>query len=69
MSTEQYHKAGEPEATSMSRKDDKLVSQTTQSGFQVKELYHPEDIEWLDYGRDLGDPGKFPFTRGKYPRM
>src|SRR6185312_5800197 len=27
-------------------------------------LYTPADLERLDYRRDLGDPGQFPFTRG-----
>jgi methylmalonyl-CoA mutase N-terminal domain/subunit len=31
-------------------------------------VYGPAD--WAgDYGRDLGDPGAFPFTRGVYPTM
>ena len=34
----------------------------------VKTVYGPED--WSgDPGRDLGQPGKFPFTRGPYPQM
>ena len=28
-------------------------------------LYRPEDVSGLDYERDLGDPGEFPFTRGR----
>ncbi len=28
----------------------------------------PESVE-VEYGRDLGDPGVFPFTRGVYPSM
>ena len=27
-------------------------------------LYTPQSIEALDYDRDLGDPGEFPYTRG-----
>jgi len=27
-------------------------------------LYTPQSIEALDYDRDLGDPGDFPYTRG-----
>jgi methylmalonyl-CoA mutase N-terminal domain/subunit len=27
-------------------------------------LYTPESIASLDYARDLGDPGEFPYTRG-----
>jgi methylmalonyl-CoA mutase N-terminal domain/subunit len=41
----------------------------TTSGFVVKPLYTPEDISWLDYGRDMGYPGIYPFTRGVYPGM
>jgi len=35
----------------------------------IKELYGPEDIRELDYARDLGRPGSFPFIRGVYPTM
>ena len=41
----------------------------TLSGLEVKELYTPEDVESLDYERDLGAPGAYPFTRGAYPNM
>jgi len=41
----------------------------TVSGEEVKRLYTPEDIEDLDYERDLGYPGEYPFTRGVYPTM
>jgi len=30
-------------------------------------LYTPESIASLDYTRDLGDPGEFPYTRGIHP--
>ena len=36
----------------------------TISGRQVERLYTAEDIRHLDYVRDLGDPGDFPYTRG-----
>jgi methylmalonyl-CoA mutase N-terminal domain/subunit len=39
------------------------------SGVQIRTVYGPEDIKQLDYGRDLGMPGEFPFTRGIYPNM
>jgi methylmalonyl-CoA mutase N-terminal domain/subunit len=32
-------------------------------------LYTPDDIKDIDYSRDLGDPGEYPFTRGIYPTM
>ncbi|MFY9488339.1 MAG: methylmalonyl-CoA mutase family protein [Solirubrobacterales bacterium] len=41
---------------------------TTISGESVKPLYTPEDVD-VDYERDLGDPGTFPFTRGPYESM
>jgi methylmalonyl-CoA mutase, N-terminal domain len=34
----------------------------------IKPVYRPEDAP-IDYGRDLGDPGAFPFTRGVQPTM
>jgi methylmalonyl-CoA mutase N-terminal domain/subunit len=36
---------------------------------QARPFYAPHDLEGLDYGRDLGDPGQYPFTRGIYPTM
>ncbi|MBI4338904.1 MAG: methylmalonyl-CoA mutase family protein [Chloroflexi bacterium] len=41
----------------------------TTSGLEVGPLYTPEDIPSLDYQRDLGYPGEYPFTRGIYPNM
>jgi len=37
---------------------------TTISGRPVDRLYTPEDIESLDYARDINNPGDFPYTRG-----
>ncbi len=41
----------------------------TVSGEPVDILYTPEEIKHLDYLRDLGFPGKYPFTRGVYVNM
>jgi methylmalonyl-CoA mutase N-terminal domain/subunit len=41
---------------------------TTISGIDVEPLQTPETVE-IDYERDLGYPGAFPFTRGVYPSM
>jgi len=46
-----------------------LAAPVTQSGIPVKVVYGPEDVPALDYERDLGDPGRFPFTRGTYPEQ
>jgi methylmalonyl-CoA mutase N-terminal domain/subunit len=39
------------------------------SGMLVKRLYTPEDIETLDYLKDLGFPGEYPFIRGVHATM
>src|SRR5687768_18509645 len=44
-----------------------MPSATTVSGRRVAALYTPRDIAALDYQRDLGDPGEFPYTRGIHP--
>ena len=35
----------------------------------INRLYTPLDVADLDYGRDLGFPGEYPFTRGVHPTM
>jgi len=42
---------------------------TTISGDPLDAIYTPADTESVDYERDLGVPGEFPFTRGPYPSM
>ena len=37
---------------------------TTISGRPVRRVYVPADVARLDYARDVGDPGEFPYTRG-----
>ncbi|MBX5328671.1 MAG: methylmalonyl-CoA mutase family protein [Candidatus Bathyarchaeota archaeon] len=39
------------------------------SGILIKRLYTPEDVKDLDYMRDLGFPGEYPFTRGVHATM
>lgn len=34
-----------------------------------KIVYRPEDAATVDYKKDLGEPGQYPFTRGIYPEM
>ena len=43
-----------------------MPSATTVSGRRIAALYTPKDVEQLDYDRDLGNPGEFPYTRGLY---
>jgi len=47
-------------------RDGELFS--TISGLENEPLYTPDNVE-LDYDRDLGYPGVYPFTRGVYPSM
>ena len=42
---------------------------TTVSGAPVQPLYTPDDVAGLDYARDLGYPGFYPYTRGVQPTM
>ncbi|HUG53071.1 MAG TPA: methylmalonyl-CoA mutase family protein [Vicinamibacteria bacterium] len=42
---------------------------TTISGRPIEPLYRPEDAAGVDYDRDLGDPGQFPYTRGIHETM
>ncbi|MGQ9571806.1 MAG: acyl-CoA mutase large subunit family protein [Dehalococcoidia bacterium] len=39
----------------------------TTSGRPIQRLYDPTDIAATDYGRDIGWPGEYPFTRGVHP--
>jgi len=39
------------------------------SGMLIKRVYTPEDIKNLDYMRDLGFPGEYPFLRGVHATM
>ncbi len=41
----------------------------TFSCVDVKKVYGPDDCLLLDYNRDIGFPGYFPFTRGIQPTM
>ncbi len=40
---------------------------TTASGRPLQRLYDPSDLADIDYLRDLGFPGQYPFTRGIHP--
>ncbi|HLJ60934.1 MAG TPA: methylmalonyl-CoA mutase family protein [bacterium] len=41
----------------------------TSSQIPVARIYTPDDVASLDYERDLGFPGAYPYTRGIYPTM
>jgi len=39
------------------------------SGIPIKRLYTPEDVESMEYLRDMGFPGEYPFLRGVHATM
>ncbi|HKC63961.1 MAG TPA: methylmalonyl-CoA mutase family protein [Pyrinomonadaceae bacterium] len=41
----------------------------TSSGIELPVDFNPSNIEPIDYERDLGAPGEFPYTRGIRPNM
>ena len=41
----------------------------TQSKRKIKEIYTPIDIADIDYDKEIGYPGEYPFTRGIYTTM
>ncbi|MBV9120462.1 MAG: methylmalonyl-CoA mutase, partial [Chloroflexi bacterium] len=41
----------------------------TSSGHEIKSIYGALDVEALEYERDLGFPGEFPYTRGPQATM
>ncbi|HQU27066.1 MAG TPA: methylmalonyl-CoA mutase family protein, partial [Acidimicrobiales bacterium] len=42
---------------------------TTDSGIEIKTVYGPQDLTGFDAAARLGEPGRYPFTRGVQPTM
>lgn len=60
------------EAKTVLKSFDKLPERgefSTTSHIPVSRVYSPIEVADIDYLRDLGFPGEFPFTRGVYPTM
>jgi len=53
----------------LSRRPERRERFITASGRPVERLYTPLEVADLDYERDLGFPGEYPFTRGIHPTM
>jgi methylmalonyl-CoA mutase N-terminal domain/subunit len=51
------------------RRPESRATFRTQGGLPLERLYTPAHLEELDYVRDIGFPGAFPYTRGPYPTM
>jgi methylmalonyl-CoA mutase N-terminal domain/subunit len=54
---------------SLARSPERPGSFTDSSGAPVDRLHTPADTAAVDYVRDLGFPGEFPYTRGVQPTM
>jgi methylmalonyl-CoA mutase, N-terminal domain len=42
---------------------------TTVSGVEIQDLYAPSDIQDIDFEREIGWPGEYPYTRGIHPSL
>jgi len=51
------------------KKLDELPQALSQTGSEIGILYTPADVAGLNYEKDLGNPGEFPYTRGIHPSM
>jgi methylmalonyl-CoA mutase N-terminal domain/subunit len=40
-----------------------------ESGIEVKPVYGPEDVKKMNFEKEIGEPGQYPFTRGIHPLM
>jgi methylmalonyl-CoA mutase N-terminal domain/subunit len=60
------------EETTVSKSQQRLPERDnliTTSGVPINRVYTPQDNESLDYRRDIGLPGEYPYTRGVQPTM
>ncbi|MBI5807682.1 MAG: methylmalonyl-CoA mutase family protein [Ignavibacteriales bacterium] len=64
MSSQEFKNAKEKFEEKLNSTKNTGMKFTTVSGEPIKTLYTPEDIENIDYLRDLNFPGEYPFTRG-----
>jgi methylmalonyl-CoA mutase N-terminal domain/subunit len=53
----------------LEKKPERKEAFTTLSDHPIERLYTPLDIQSLDYEKDLGQPGQYPYTRGIHPTM
>src|SRR3954466_10059917 len=51
----------------LKKSPERAAAFTTISGRPIDRLYTPEDVEGIDYDRDVNNPGVFPYTRGIHP--
>jgi len=56
-------------AAALSKRPERKAAFVNTSGIPIERVYLPCQVQGLDYQRDLGFPGSFPFTRGVQPTM
>ncbi len=56
-------------AKTLARFPERESSFETNSEIELERVYTPLDIQDLEYTRNLGFPGEYPYTRGVYPTM
>ena len=49
------------------REEANIREMETNSGIKLKVVYGPEDSANMDYKKDSGDPGEYPYVRSFYP--
>ncbi|MGW2644844.1 acyl-CoA mutase large subunit family protein [Streptomyces sp. NPDC001393] len=45
------------------------MTRESESGLSIEPVYGPQDLQGWDPAGKLGEPGRYPFTRGVYPTM
>jgi methylmalonyl-CoA mutase N-terminal domain/subunit len=55
--------------STLAKHPERMETFMTTSSAPVERLYTPLDVAHLDYERDLGFPGEYPFTRGVHSTM
>jgi methylmalonyl-CoA mutase N-terminal domain/subunit len=51
------------------KKVEELPPARSEMGRSLPPVFAPDDLQGIDYLRDIGFPGEYPFTRGVYPGM
>ncbi|WP_286847564.1 MULTISPECIES: acyl-CoA mutase large subunit family protein [Aminobacterium] len=56
-------------AKTMEKRPERRKEFRTGGNIPLNRVYDPTDLEGLNYARDLGYPGRYPYTRGVQPTM
>ncbi|KUG25522.1 methylmalonyl-coa mutase [hydrocarbon metagenome] len=67
MENKEYKKAKEDYLDKLNKAKTTGMKFTSVSGEEVQALYSPDDISDIDFLKDIGFPGEYPFTRGIHP--